>query len=95
MSHLWPCRSFRRVALLWRRLPKRELILGVLVVLVLAYFGWRIYRTQVEIFMTNACNTAGGGYHFEPMEPLGCVEVADDDAGLCIQECGRIGRMSS
>ena len=33
------------IALLWRRLPRRELVLGVLVVLVFAYLGWRFYRT--------------------------------------------------
>src|SRR5687767_2264980 len=34
------------IALLWRRLPRRELVLGVLVVLVFAGLGWRFYRTQ-------------------------------------------------
>jgi hypothetical protein len=40
------------VALLWRRLPRRELVLGVLVVLVFAYFAWRVDRAQVEMFVS-------------------------------------------
>lgn len=43
------------IALLWRGLPRRELILGVLVVLVFAYLGWRYHRTQVEASMSEYC----------------------------------------
>jgi hypothetical protein len=42
-------------ALLLRRLPRRELILAVLVVLNLAYFGWRVHRTQVEASVSEYC----------------------------------------
>ena len=43
------------IALLWRRLPRRELVLAVLVVLVIAYLGWRFYRARVEASMTEHC----------------------------------------
>ena len=43
------------IALLWRRLPKRELVLCVLVVLIFAGLGWRVYRTQVEASMSEYC----------------------------------------
>jgi hypothetical protein len=42
-------------ALLWRRLPRRELVLLVLVMTVLAYFAWRAYRTQAEISAMGHC----------------------------------------
>ena len=42
-------------ALLWRRLPRRELVLDMLAVLVFAYLGWRLYRAQVEISMGGLC----------------------------------------
>lgn len=40
------------IALLWRRLPRRELALGVLVLLSFACLGWRVYWTQVEASMS-------------------------------------------
>jgi hypothetical protein len=43
------------IALLWRRLPRRELVLCLLVVLVFTYFGWRFYRSQVEASMSEGC----------------------------------------
>lgn len=43
------------IALVWRRLPRRELILGVLVALIVAYLGWRFYRAQVEASMSEHC----------------------------------------
>ena len=43
------------VALLWRRLPRRDLILGLLAVAVLAYLAWRMYWTQVEASMSEYC----------------------------------------
>jgi hypothetical protein len=42
-------------ALVWRHLPRRELVLGVLVVLVIAYLGWRFYRARVEASVTQYC----------------------------------------
>lgn len=42
-------------ALLWRRLPRRELILGALVIVIFAYLGWRYYRMQVEVSMSEYC----------------------------------------
>jgi hypothetical protein len=36
------------IALLWRSLPRRELILGALAVLVIAYLGWRFHSIRVE-----------------------------------------------
>jgi hypothetical protein len=42
-------------ALLWRRLPRRELILGALVIVIFAYLGWRYYRIQVEVSMSEYC----------------------------------------
>ena len=50
-------------ALLWRRLPRRELILGVLVFLVIAYLGWRYHRAQVEASMSEYCCQYSGPAH--------------------------------
>jgi hypothetical protein len=36
------------IALLWRRSPKRELVLVLLVMMVLVYFAWRAHRAQLE-----------------------------------------------
>lgn len=43
------------IALIWRRLPNRELILFMLVMAVLATFAWRAYRTQVETSVIGQC----------------------------------------
>ena len=43
------------IALLWRRLPRRELVLSVLVVLSFACLGWRAYWTRVEASMSEHC----------------------------------------
>ena len=42
-------------ALLWHRLPRRELILGALVIVIFAYLGWRYYRIQVGVSMSEYC----------------------------------------
>lgn len=42
-------------ALLWRRLPRRELILGALVIVIFAYIGWRYYSIQVEASLSEYC----------------------------------------
>lgn len=36
------------IGLLWRSLPRRELILGLLAVAICGYLGWRAYSTHVE-----------------------------------------------
>src|SRR5262245_20698391 len=48
------------VALLWRRLPRRELTLGLLAVAILAYLAWRMYWTQVEASLSEYCCQDGG-----------------------------------
>jgi hypothetical protein len=42
-------------ALLWRRLPRRELILSTLVIVTIAYLGWRYYWSQVEVSESEYC----------------------------------------
>jgi hypothetical protein len=39
------------IALLWRGLPRRELILGALVVANCGYFAWRAYGIQLDVAM--------------------------------------------
>jgi hypothetical protein len=36
------------VGILWRSLPRRELIIGLLAVAICGYLGWRAYSAQVE-----------------------------------------------
>jgi hypothetical protein len=43
------------IALLWRSLPRRELILGALAVALLASLAWRVHRTQVEASLSEYC----------------------------------------
>lgn len=43
------------IALLWRRLPRRELILGALAVLVIGYLGWRFHSIRVEALSEYCC----------------------------------------
>jgi len=61
------------IALLWRRLPRRELFLGALVIVIFAYLGWRYYRIQVEVSMSEYCCQYGAPtrvtMQLEPLSP--------------------------
>jgi len=45
-------------AMLWRGLPKRELVLGALVVTFCGYYAWRAYSVRVEAEMRGYCCVA-------------------------------------
>jgi len=40
------------LALLWRKLPWREAVLGILASAILAYMAWRVYSAHVELTMS-------------------------------------------
>jgi hypothetical protein len=49
------------IALLWRGLPKRELMLGALVVAFCGYLAWRAYGVWLETELSGSCCEAPEG----------------------------------
>jgi hypothetical protein len=40
------------LALLWRKLPRREPVLGILASAIVIYMAWRVYSVHVESMMS-------------------------------------------
>jgi hypothetical protein len=59
------------IGLLWRGLPRRELVLGIIAIAICGYLGWRVYDVQLNAAMIDYCCEGGKQVsmmaHLEPL----------------------------